>query len=335
MSKKKIFVSHSSADKEFVRRLVDDLKKIDLPESWVKAFLQVQSASAFPGDSLTLDSATVSEVLAILRSRKEKEGPRCLRFRLTPGEKISILVEPRGEVVTDSHIWKGEEKIISIWGRRRLFPLEELLVHSDTVELKLLGSGLPSWWSVTQNGHRFEMAISGWTRNDWSGAARFHLLAGAAGVAPELYSQSAELIEKHLVLTPEKLAELAGCNRPQATAALQSLCSHGEAMYDGSIASYRWRRMLPPELLPKDQGEDKALSYARQLIAEKKVSLSREEDGFKAIVEARNTFVTSIKLDSDGRVAQASCTCSFFRREGLRKGPCSHILATFLEASDV
>lgn len=34
MSKKKVFVSHSSADKEFVRRLVDDLKKIDLPDVW-------------------------------------------------------------------------------------------------------------------------------------------------------------------------------------------------------------------------------------------------------------------------------------------------------------
>ena len=34
MSKKKVFVSHSSADKPFVRRLVDDLRKLDLPEIW-------------------------------------------------------------------------------------------------------------------------------------------------------------------------------------------------------------------------------------------------------------------------------------------------------------
>ena len=39
-----------------------------------------------------------------------------------------------------------------------------------------------------------------------------------------------------------------------------------------------------------------------------------------------------LEVDVDGRVPYAQCTCSWYRREKLRKGPCAHILAA---AADV
>ena len=59
-------------------------KKIDLPPSWVRGFLQVQSASSLPGETVILSAATVSEILLALRQRREKGGPRSLRFKLAP-----------------------------------------------------------------------------------------------------------------------------------------------------------------------------------------------------------------------------------------------------------
>ena len=82
------------------------------------------------------------------------------------------------EIAEPAQVWQGSEaQEIRIWGRRRLFVLESLLAHAQTVQVKLLGSGMPSYWIVEQgeNGHRFELGLSGWTENDWSGAARFDL----------------------------------------------------------------------------------------------------------------------------------------------------------------
>jgi hypothetical protein len=51
-------------------------KKIDLPPTWVRGFLQVQSAAAFGGVDLALSANTLADVLAVLRDRREDRGPR-------------------------------------------------------------------------------------------------------------------------------------------------------------------------------------------------------------------------------------------------------------------
>ena len=62
-------------------------KKIDLPPSWVRGFLQVQSAAALPSVEVTLSSGTVAEILFALRERKEKGGPRSIRVSLSARRK--------------------------------------------------------------------------------------------------------------------------------------------------------------------------------------------------------------------------------------------------------
>jgi NAD-dependent DNA ligase len=44
-------------------------------------------------------------------------------------------------------------------------------------------------------------------------------------------------------------------------------------------------------------------------------------------VRGERIFRVTLELDPDGRVQYADCGCSWHRREKLRKGPCSHILA--------
>ena len=100
-------------------------KKIDLPESWVRGFLQVQSASTLDGTDLKLHSQTLSRVLAELELKKEKVSPRSLRFILKKGEKIKIVIDPWNIEVEDEHIYNGaEDQEIRLWGR--LFVLKEM-----------------------------------------------------------------------------------------------------------------------------------------------------------------------------------------------------------------
>ncbi|MEE3176645.1 MAG: SWIM zinc finger family protein, partial [Verrucomicrobiota bacterium] len=74
-------------------------KKIDLPESWLKGFLEVQSASAMPKMSLNLTPATVSDLIAVLEQKKDNVSPKSLKFILEPGKKPWIEIEPWGIII--------------------------------------------------------------------------------------------------------------------------------------------------------------------------------------------------------------------------------------------
>lgn len=327
-------------------------KKIDLPPSWVRGFLQVQSAAAFSGTDLTLSAATVAEVLAVLRRQREKEGPRSLKFTLRPGETPTITVEPWNITIREAaHAADVPyEQEIRIWGRRRLFSLESLLPHAEKVQVRLLGTGMPSYWTVFQQSHRFDLGLSGWTQNDWSRSARFDLLASTAPVSDEHVASVASALERSLRASPEEMAAQTGLAREAATAALQRLCREGRAMYDLAANVYRWRQLLPFPAEINDEA-DQRLRYARRLIENNAVRFLKpgEEDeeggGFghaaadepttrhRAQVKGEKRFDVTLELDADGRVRFANCTCAWHRREKLRKGPCAHILATSALAS--
>ena len=330
-------------------------KKIDLPPSWVRGFLQVQSAASLPSTQVKLSAATVAEVLLALRQRREDRGPRSLRFVLAPGQKPKIVIDPWNvEIAEAQHVHQGEAQEIRIWGRRRLFVLEEMLPHADDVTVRLLGTGMPSYWTVGQNGHRFDLGLSGWTENDWSSAARFDLLASTKEVSPGDIELAASQLQQALKITPQELSDRSDLSREAATGALQALCRQGRAMFDaqagdGQSGAYRWRQLLAFAAPPGE--EDKRLASAKKLLSDGAVScreitrsdhlgefLQRFADKGARLFQARvrtsgGLFDPTIGLDADGRASFAQCTCAEFRRDKLRKGPCAHILAASAAAA--
>jgi len=325
-------------------------KKIDLPPTWVRGFLQVQSASALPGVEVELSSGLVADLLLQLQQQREKKGPRSLRFRLTPGQKPSVEIEPWGVVLQEPNfVWNGAEaQEIRIWGRRRLFFFESLLPHAERVRVKLLGSGMPSYWSIEQEGHRFDLGLSGWTQNDWSKAARFDVMAAPAPVAAGDVEKTFRVLEEWRMLTPEEAADSTSLPRVTATATLQQLCREGRAMFDFTTGVFRCRQLLP---FPAPQDEsDVRTRHATRLVQEGQVKVRavRAEDAseflerfiaagarlFEAEVKTEGgTFEPTVGLDADGRATFAQCTCGFYRQNKLRRGPCAHILAASVVAA--
>lgn len=312
-------------------------RKIDLPESWVRGFLQVQSAATLPGTIVRLSAQTLGEVIAILKRKRTKVSPRSLRFRLQPGEKPSIVIDPWGiEIQEYQHVYEGTESgEIRIWGRQRLTVFEDVLPYADDVQVKLLGTGMPTYWSVSMDGHRFDVGLSGWTSNDWAQKASFDLLA-SAGKHEKVNVKAVEqkLIEK-LAGTPSQFATWMNISRSAVTHALQELCKDGQAMYDPITGAYRWRQLLQKDIELTPMEDDERQTYALQLYKKKQVHLVEKVKELSATiykfeVQGKNLFKPVITLDQDGRVQRAECTCGFFRHNKLRKGPCSHIVAATL-----
>ena len=321
-------------------------KKIDLPPSWVRGFLQVGSASSLATTSLELSATTVGEILRLLSARRETSGPRSLKFHLVPGEHPTVEIEPWGEVVRETRfVYAGEhEQTIRIWGRRRLTVLSELLPHAKSVEVRLLGDGLPSFWALELEEHRFELGLSGWTQNDWSASARFDLLASKGQVSKANLEFAARELEANLTISPSQLAQISGWNQSESTAALQKLCREGRALFDSKIEAYRWRQLLA---FPAPESEDDAkLKAARRWVDNKTVSVEAitqseiESDEFLKRYDAPGVSFSRAKVQSeggvfkplwardlDGRVRFWQCTCGEFRRDKGRSGPCAHLLA--------
>jgi len=320
-------------------------KKIDLPETWVRGFLQVQSASTLDGTDLTLHAQTLSKVLYEIERKYEQESPRSIRFLLKPNEKIKIIIDPWGIEVEDTHIYTGEEaQEIRVWGRRRLFVMKDLLPYTEKVQVKLLGTGMPSYWTVQMpdNGHRFDLGLSGWTANDWSSQANFDLLASTGSAKNVDVKKVEQILIQKLATTPAEVAQIMNIDRGNATFALQELAKNGQAMYDHLTGKYRWRQLLQQDIKLTQTEEDDRLKVAINLIKNKNVEILSEQTldnglyEYKLGVQSKNSkgdnffYQPQIQLDQDGRIKFAECGCSHHRRNKLRKGPCAHIMASVL-----
>ena len=312
-------------------------KKIDLPESWVRGLVEVQSALMLSPVTLRLSPAFVADIVAQLEAEKEKHGPRSLKFRLTPNEPVSVEIEPWGTVVVDhtSKYTGARPEEIRVWGRRRLLILKDVLPDATSLDVRLLGSGMPSFWTVHVDDVELTVGLSGWTALDWAGRARFSALMPSANVSAPLMTRAAALLKSAGRMFPAQLAGAADVNESEARGALQKLCMLGKAMFDPDTASFRWRELYPEFDLTKLSAPALEERKGMDLHASGAVSIESEsfEDGRSkrvASVSDSTDRTTTLETDADGRVTYAECTCGHFRANKLREGPCRHIVALSL-----
>ena len=255
-------------------------KKIDLPESWVKGFLEVQSASALPTLSLNLTPATVSDLLVILENHKDNVSPKALKFILEPNKKPEIEIEPWGiKLIEQEHVYTGTDKeTIRIWGRKRLLVLKELLPLSSHVLVSLLGSGLPSFWSLKTNEIELDLGLSGWSANDWASQAKFSLMSGQEKIDNQKLTRISALLKESEGLLPDQIMEITGFSRAEVVNGLQKLCSMGQAMFDFHKHIYRWRELFPAQLLPKMEEENDTIKKAKQLLETHQINLVEQHE---------------------------------------------------------
>jgi hypothetical protein len=143
-------------------------KKVDLPETWVRGFLQVQAAMGMPGTRISVKPIDLLAAVRFLRNTKAKVSPRGIRYEFEPGRDTRLVLEPwEKRLDAPGTRYEGPSTApIRIWGTRRLLVLARMLPIADSIDVCLLATGLPSFWLVRMGEMVFTLGLSGWTTNE-------------------------------------------------------------------------------------------------------------------------------------------------------------------------
>jgi hypothetical protein len=311
--------------------------KIDLPDTWVRGFLQVNSAMSLPAVSFDLHPMDIYNLCFVLRRRKEKHGPRSMKYILKPGEPVRVIFEPWNlEIVCDQSFYQGNKpEEIRVWGRRRLLILERLIPVARKFTVHLLGTGLPSFYVADLNDLSFTLGLSGWTANDWAKAGNFDLMAPRASVDDWTKQKVFAALQENWLEFPDDLAKRLKLDRSIVLGALSAYTQAGRAIYDLNKQVYRVRELtqspLPIDRLRFTNDRESAASEFLTQKAVKVDSSSIDTGGtlhLAGTVKTRHqTYTPIVEIDRDERLVVANCTCNWHQQNKLFKGPCEHILA--------
>ncbi|MDF3834901.1 SWIM zinc finger family protein [Cupriavidus basilensis] len=319
-------------------------EKIELPDSWLRGFMQVSSAMALPATVLDLHPMDLHSICAVLRQHRERGGPRSIRFELSPNATPRLVFEPWDIVLPTRRsqllgATLTQPRTIRLWGRRRLLTLERLIGLATRVRVHLLESGMPSFWVVELGEVTVTLGLTGWSASDWSASARFNLLAPRHAVSDAAKLQVAQDLQRHWQATPGEIAARTGLPEADVRAALASWLQAGRAVYDLPAARFAWRELsrdpLMLEQLLLDSTEEDAALKLVHAGSVKLTGIERDESRLRIrgeVRQGRQSASPQLSLDADEQITDAHCTCNHYRQNRLRRGPCSHMLALRLLA---
>lgn len=308
-------------------------EKIDLPDDWLRGFMQLQAAMGMPMRKVPLSREAVYSLLAWLRRHRARRSPRAIRFDMIPGEAPCLTLEPwEKPIMSYGTRYDGPGgEAVRIWGRRRLLVLSRVLPLADRIDVYLLGTGLPSFWVVHMGEMRLTLGLSGWTSNDWTRGSALDLLAPPAIPIPSAIEDAARLLSTERAARFDRIDKQIGYGASVTASVLNHLARSGQTIYDIGAGVYRWRQILPMALDDTLMESDDPELAASQVLAAKRRAriLSREEAPRDQVLikgEAEGT-TAEVLMDRDGRIRRANCGCKHHRMYGIRRGPCRHILA--------
>lgn len=315
-------------------------QKIDLPDSWVRGFLQVSSAMTLPSVRFTLHPLDIHNFCFVLKQKKERVGPRAIRFVLTPNQPVKAIFEPwEREVICPRSIYQGNgtqtgTQEIRIWGRRRLLMLERLIPVTKQFNVHLLGSGLPSFFEADMGDMTFTLGLSGWTANDWSKVSNFDLMAPRAQVDEMTVQKVFDGLKKHWFAKVDVLARELTLDRATVMSALNILTQAGRVIYDITNDVYRLRELskdpLPlSQLRFSNKREEKADNFVNaNLVTLTDIEANQTNLTLTGtVMDNARKYDVSMTLDADQRLIKGQCRCDFYVTNKLYKGPCEHMLA--------
>jgi len=313
-------------------------EKIDLPASWLRGFGQISATSGLATHTVELDTATIYSLLVFLRRNREKTGPRAIVFELRRGRPPTLVIQPWGlRLESRGRVFEGEkDEDVKVWGRRRLSVLARLLPMIERVEVQLLGNGLPSLWIAKMGDMRFLLALSGWTTNDWTRGTGLDLLSGAILSDEATRDDIWSFLKSRRLATRAEIASELHKKNPEIAGALHNLGREGQPLDDPVPLADRVRQgIASADARPVRPWSPDPLPEGPELFLGARVAVGKTEPvpGGKRYLAAKIAGETCEAIvDGDGLMTRAKCSCHHFYKNGLRAGPCRHLLALRLTA---
>ena len=335
-------------------------KKVDLPDSWVRGFLQTQAAMAMPGTRLRVQPVDLLSAIRYMKYTKAKVSPRALRYEFEPGQEARLVLEPWEHIVRlegADHNYDRPKKT-RVWGRRRLRLIEGLLPFADSVDIYLKGRSLPSFYAVKLPGMTFVLGLTGWSGAGFTTTGGFDLMAEAASSDDALLTPALDRLRAEYHLSIEDLSASLGVEKQIASSVLVRLCRQGRCMFDVEARRYRSRELFecavdeakffPPDIRREQAEELLASRQVRIDSCQSEETVKRRRlktpDGpiardvvyrdWRVIGEAGGMSPVEVVVDDSGRIIFGRCGCEHFEQHLMNLGPCEHMLAVFKASVD-
>lgn len=317
--------------------------KVDLPESWVRGFLQLQGAMAMPGTRFDARPVDLLRMIRFLRRNKAMTSPRSVRYEFEPGAPVRAVLEPWEHTIEfgDSSHRYETEKVTRTWGRRRLSLLEPMLPWAQNVEVYLKGRALPSFYAVELPGVTFVLGLSGWVANHWSQSASFDLLA-PSDTDDVLTTRAVAHLRQVRHCSAADAALALGVELARAHSALADACRLGLAIFDVQAREFRHRELFevpldPATFYPPDPRREAAAKLAALARVTGEETRERVRGPGRAYVDriidgTVSGYTPHIVIKDTGQLIFGRCTCPFFDENLMNQGPCEHMLALRIAA---
>ncbi len=316
-------------------------KRIQVPPTWLRGLLQVQSASQLPSDTFFLKPIDLYNVLRYLRLNADIKGKkRGLRIELVPHQQPRLVLEPNDWVIEGSaEAYQGKQaKVIRLWGRGRLSLLKRCLPFAETIEVQVLGNGMPSFWILGGKGMSLTLAITGFTASNWAQALNFDLLLPRRTDTVAELKTVVDKLKQVYVSTLDDLMQATKLNEQTCRTALQQASQQGLVIFDLAHDVYRYRPLTERPLeMAHFQFRHPAEKLAYDLVARQKaigslqinvIPLEGTEISAEITVkEDKREYLAKLKITEEGQISKAACSCHQIMTHGLSQGACSHLLA--------
>lgn len=317
-------------------------KRVDVPNTWLRGFLQVQSSATLPHTSFTIAPIDLYNVLRHLRlNADQKKGGRAMRVELVPGERPRLVLEPWEVVIeTTGEPYRGRmAQVIRVWGRRRLMLLRRLLPFVDSVDVHLLGTGLPSFYVLRCGALTFTIGLTGFSASNWSQALGLDtLLPRTEKSSGDLERVLAHLGDGRWFASVDELVEALEIGRADLRHALQIGCQNGKLMYDIASEVYRLRPVTDALDLDSLQFRNARERLAHDLlngkgggveiVSENRIpGVGTQYVGNVTVDADRREYRCEMTIDEEGRVKRVDDTSPFFRKHQLKEGPSAPLIA--------